>query len=88
MQAEGIREALVTLVKRPDVDAQRIVVIGQSHGGLTTMALGTMPFPGVRGLINFAGGLRMENTATHCNWEKTLADALESYARKTTLPSL
>lgn len=88
MQAEGIREALVTLVKRPDVDPQRIVVIGQSHGGLTTMALGTMPFPGVRGLINFAGGLRMENSSTYCSWEKSLADAMESYARKTTLPSL
>ena len=39
MQAEGLREALATLVKRPDVDAQRIVVVGQSHGGLSTMAM-------------------------------------------------
>lgn len=88
VQAEGIREALASLVKRPDVDAQRIVVIGQSHGGLTTMALGAVSFPGVRGLINFAGGLRIDDRSTYCNWEKTLTDAFEAYGRKTTLPSL
>lgn len=88
IQAEGIREALVALIKRPDVDAQRIVVIGQSHGGLTTLALGTMTFPGIRGLINFAGGLRIENPSTYCNWAQSLTNALESYGKNTTLPSL
>ncbi len=88
MQAEGVREVLVTLVKRADVDAQRIVVMGQSHGGLTTMALGTLNFPGVRGLVNFAGGLRIEGGSSHCSWEKSLTDAFEAYAKKTALPSL
>lgn len=88
VQAEGIREVLAVLVKRPDVDAQRIVVMGQSHGGLTTMALGTMNFPGVRGLVNFAGGLRIADGSNYCSWEKSLADAFESYARKTALPSI
>ncbi len=88
MQAEGLHEALASLVKRADVDVRRIVVIGQSHGGLTTMAFGAEPFPGVRGLINFAGGLRVETSASYCSWEKSLADAFESYGRKTTLPSL
>jgi dienelactone hydrolase len=88
LQAEDIRDVLAVMAKRADVDAQRIVVIGQSHGGLTTMALGTLNVPGVRGLINFAGGLRVENFNTHCSWEKSLADAFEAYASKTTLPSL
>ena len=88
VQAEGIREALAALIKRPDVDAQRILVMGQSHGGLTTMALGTFNFPGVRGLVNFAGGLRVESGTSYCSWEKSLADAFEDYAKKTTLPSI
>jgi dienelactone hydrolase len=89
LQAEDIRDTVAVLTKRADVDAQRIVVIGQSHGGLTTMALGTLSVPGVRGLINFAGGLRVESTNTgYCSWEKSLTDALEAYAAKTTLPSL
>ena len=78
VQAEGIREVLAVLVKRPDVDAQRIVVMGQSHGGLTTMALGTMNFPGVRGLVNFAGGLRITGGSSYCGWEKSLGDASEA----------
>ncbi len=89
LQAEDIRDAVDTLAKRADVDPQRIVIIGQSHGGLTTMALGTMNVPGVRGLINFAGGLRVESTNSgYCSWEKSLTDALEAYASKTALPSL
>jgi dienelactone hydrolase len=89
LQAEDIRDVIAVLSKRTDVDAQRIVVAGQSHGGLTVMALGTLNVPGVRGLINFAGGLRVESTNTgSCGWEKSLTDAFEAYASKTTLPSL
>lgn len=88
LQAEGIREVLAVLVKRPDVDSKRIVVMGQSHGGLTTLALGTMNFPGVRGLVNFAGGLRVESGSSYCGWEKSLTDAFESYAKNTSLPSI
>ncbi len=88
IQAEDIRDILAVMVKRTDVDAQRIVVVGQSHGGLSTMALGSMNIPGVRGLINFAGGLRVEGGSSYCSWEKSMADAFEAYAAKTSLPSL
>lgn len=88
VQAEDIRDAISVLVKRSDVDAARILVIGQSHGGLSTMALGTMKVPGVRGLINFAGGFRVDGGVSYCSWEKSMADAFESFARETRLPSL
>jgi dienelactone hydrolase len=88
LQAEDIRDVITALSKRPDIDAQRIVVAGQSHGGLTTMALGTLNVPGVRGLINFAGGFRVDGGSTYCSWEKSLTDAFEAYAAKTALPSL
>ena len=85
MQAEDLRRTLDTLVKRPDVDPARILVIGQSHGGLTTIAFGSgEPFPGVKGLINFAGGFKM----TSCQWDLALISAFEKYGRTSKIPTL
>ncbi len=41
---------------RPDVQAQRMVAMGQSFGGGTTVALASLNPPGVVAAINFAGG--------------------------------
>jgi dienelactone hydrolase len=84
-QAEDVLATLNYLKTVADADLSRVVVLGQSHGGLTTLALGSLNYPGVRGLINFAGGLRQENCA---GWESVLARALGSYARDTHAPSL
>jgi dienelactone hydrolase len=84
-QAEDVVATLQQLAQRSDIDARRVVVFGQSHGGLTTMALGSLDLPNVVGLVNFAGGLRQES----CNaWESALAGAMASYARQTRVPSL
>ncbi len=84
-QAEDVAATLQQLARRRDIDARRVVVFGQSHGGLTTMALGSLDLPNVVGLVNFAGGLRQEN----CNgWEGALVAAMASYARQTGVPSL
>lgn len=90
MQAEDLRYALDALTKRPDVDATNIVVVGQSHGGLTTMAFGTFNYPGVKGLINFAGGLAFGKTGpmSTCQWEVSMISALKAYAGKTSIPSI
>jgi hypothetical protein len=67
------------------VNKNNVLVLGQSHGGLTTLAFGTKNYPGVMGLINFAGGLRQ----THCpGWETGLVHAAETYAKSTKIPSL
>jgi dienelactone hydrolase len=85
VQAEDVAATLQQLGQRSDIDARRVVVFGQSHGGLTTMALGSLGLPNVVGLVNFAGGLRQEN----CNaWEAALAAAMASYAKQTQVPSL
>lgn len=85
VQAEDVRTTLNYLKTLPDADMTRVLVVGQSHGGLTTMAFGTLNYPGVRGLINFAGGLRQESCAA---WEFTLIRAFSAYAKETRLPSL
>ncbi len=86
MQADDVEAALTSLVHLPWVDSSRILVAGQSYGGLAAMAFGTRHFPGVRGLLNFAGGLRIDGSS--CDWKSSLVTAFASYAAKTSLPSL
>ncbi len=85
VQAEDVVATLDYLVQLPYVDKSRIVVIGQSHGGLTTMAFATVPYPGVRGVVNFAGGLR---DASCVGWERNLIEAFADYGKKARYPSL
>src|SRR5688500_2747920 len=61
VQAEDVKAVLDYLVAQPWIDKERMVVLGQSHGGWTTLAFGAQNYPGVKGLVNFAGGLRQEN---------------------------
>jgi dienelactone hydrolase len=84
-QADDVRAALDYVVAQPWADRERLLVIGQSHGGWTTLAFGAQPYPGVKGLINFAGGLKQEQCA---GWESVLARAAGSYGRETRLPSI
>jgi dienelactone hydrolase len=84
-QAEDVQATLDYLVALPYVDRGNIVVVGQSHGGWTTLAFGASNYPGVKGLVNFAGGLRQETCAA---WEGTLARVAGSYAKGTAARSL
>ncbi len=84
MQAEWVAGVIDWLRKQAFVDAGRILVVGQSHGGLTALAVGALNPPGVRGVVNFAGGLRQ----TNCSWEHALAQAFERYGARSRLPSL
>ncbi|AJG17598.1 dienelactone hydrolase family protein [Cupriavidus basilensis] len=85
VQAEDVVATLEYMIKQPYVDKSRIVVIGQSHGGLTTMAFSTIAYPGVLGVVNFAGGLRDESCS---RWEFNLVDAFGDYGKKARYPSL
>jgi len=86
VQADDIEAALRALTKLSWVDHDRVIVAGQSYGGLATMAFGTRQFPGVRGLLNFAGGLRIDGH--YCDWQSALVTAFRSYGSRTSLPSL
>jgi dienelactone hydrolase len=85
-QADDLQGAVEYLETQPWVDRTRIVIAGQSYGGLTAIAFGARTIPGVRGLINFAGGLKMHGGS--CDWQDSLVQAFASFGAKTLLPSL
>jgi dienelactone hydrolase len=57
------------LTPLPEADLTRTDVLGQSHGGLTTLAFGTLNRPGLPGLVDFAGELRNTDCVA---WERGL----------------
>ena len=83
-QAKNIQDVLDYVVQQPWADKSRVLIAGQSHGGLSAIAFGTHHVAGVRGLINFAGGTRVKN----CLWRERLVDAFTYYGARTSLPSL
>ncbi|WP_229722423.1 dienelactone hydrolase family protein [Xylophilus rhododendri] len=84
-QANDVVAALDWATAQPWADKSRILVVGQSHGGWTTLAFGTRGYPGVKGLVDFAGGLRQENCTS---WQQGLISGAGNYGAQTTVPSL
>ncbi len=85
VQASDVKAVLDYVTAQPWADKERIVVLGQSHGGWTTLAFGPQNYPGVKALVNFAGGLRQDGCAA---WEDGLARSVAVYGKETSLPSL
>lgn len=54
--ADDVAVAIAHLRTLPYVQPDKIVVVGQSVGGLVTMALASRNLAGVRAYVNFAGG--------------------------------
>jgi dienelactone hydrolase len=86
IQAHDLQSVLDYTLKQYWADKNNILIAGQSYGGLTTMAFGTRNYPGVKGLINFAGGLK--TSGTDCNWQESLVEAFSNYGRSTHVPSI
>ncbi len=85
-QASDVQDAIEFARRQRWADPERIVVAGQSYGGLAAIALGTRAVPGVRGLINFAGGLR--DDGERCDWRAQLVQAFANYGAANKIPSL
>jgi dienelactone hydrolase len=85
-QAEDLQSVLNYIGSQRWADKNRVVVAGQSYGGLATMAFGTRGFPGVKGLINFAGGLKIHGGS--CQWQNSLVSAFAEFGKNTMVPSL
>lgn len=85
-QARDVLAALAYARRQSWIDPQRIVVAGQSYGGMAALALATRALPGVRGVLNFSGGLRVD--APGCDWQAALAKAFATLGAYNRLPSL
>jgi dienelactone hydrolase len=83
--ARDVRGVIEALRRRPDIDGSRIVVSGQSFGGWTTMALGTLDVPGVRGLIGFSPALRSSDCRAQ---DQAMIDGAGAFGANARLPSL
>ena len=83
--AESVKVAIDYAKQLPQIDGSRIVVIGQSQGGITSVALGEQNVPGVLGIVNFAGGSRDERCG---GWESELVDSYKAYGADSTIPTI
>ncbi len=88
--ASQISQVVQAMSQRPDVDASRIVVLGQSVGGGSTVALAAQNPPGVKAAINFAGGAGgdpVRSPGKSCGPERLQA-TYAAYGQATRLPML
>ncbi|CAB3773486.1 MULTISPECIES: alpha/beta hydrolase family protein [Burkholderia] len=74
----------------PQVDRNRVVLVGQSAGGFASLAAASHAPPGVVGVVNFSGG-RGGNPTTHpgqpCDPQQ-MADTIAHFAGTTRVPVL
>lgn len=83
--AISVQAAIDYARKLPYVDGTHIVVIGQSQGGITTVALGELNLPGVLGIGNFAGGSREDRCP---GWQDALVRDYRSFGSHSKVPAL
>lgn len=54
--AEQVLQVIEHAKQRPEIDGKRVLVVGQSYGGATSVTVASRNPPGLIGAINFAGG--------------------------------
>jgi len=85
-QAEDIQPVIEYAHTLPYVDKAQTLIVGQSHGGWTTLAYGASnPDKSVKGLVNFAGGLKNENCS---GWQSDLYRTAEDFGKETKVPTI
>ncbi|NDA46631.1 MAG: dipeptidyl aminopeptidase [Alphaproteobacteria bacterium] len=72
------------------VNGGKIILVGQSVGGITTVAAASRNLPGVIGAINFSGGTGgdPEKRPSHSCFPEAITDLYKNYGRTSTIASL
>ena len=89
VQSEDILPALAWLKSRPDLDASRIVLSGQSAGGYSTMYLASQNLAGLVGAIDFSGGrndITSGSGPSHLN--PMMVSGFAEFGKTTRVPTL
>jgi dienelactone hydrolase len=84
--ARDLRATVAYVSALPGIDPQRLVLAGHSSGGFASLILASQGLPGVRGVINFAGG-RGSKVTRNCSPDK-LIEACGLAGRTTRVPTL
>jgi dienelactone hydrolase len=85
--ARDIRAAADAIRAEPWADARRIVLVGQSAGGLGSIAAASAPFEGAVAVVNFAGGRGSRGPDEVCN-EGRLVETMAAFGATSKLPEL
>jgi dienelactone hydrolase len=87
--AQDILAALAYLKSRPEIDAQRIILAGQSAGGYSVMYIASTNPSGVIGAVDFSGG-RTDATSMEgpAYLHSTMVNGFEELGRTTRIPTL
>ncbi len=85
-QASDIADVVSYARSQGFIDGEHIVIAGQSYGGLASVAVSTQNLPGVRGIMNFAGGLKVHGGS--CDWQQSLVGAFAEFGRKNRIETL
>lgn len=83
--AQDIRKVLDYVKDLPGIDASQIVMVGKSMGGWNTLVFGATNPPDVRGLLNFAGGVKESDCSRP---DESLISAAGELGARTRLPSI
>ena len=87
-QAKDVDAVVKHFQKQAWINREQVVVMGQSQGGLVTMAYAEHPASGIKLLVNFAGGLRSTGGRCKAQWAEELVLAFEQFGKKAQLNSL
>ncbi|MDD9878671.1 MAG: dienelactone hydrolase family protein [Magnetovibrio sp.] len=82
-----IGAAIRALAERADVDATRVLLVGQSAGGFASIALSAEAGSKISAVVNFAGGRGSRRPGEVCT-EDALIDAFATYGRTSRTPTL
>lgn len=82
--ADEIQAALEAITKRPDADPTRVIALGISAGGAASVALGARNPPGLKAVINVAGGENLSN----CPAEPFIPADFTDYGSRGRVPNL
>ena len=90
--AKDVTEVVNFMGKQSYVDKEHVILIGQSCGGLVSIASTTKDIPGLIGVVNFAGGLRHTSTNDPNSWttadEGNLLKTYNAYGQKSKVPTI
>lgn len=85
--AKDLKAAIDYMRNKSYVDAKRIILLGQSTGGHSVIATGSLGIEGVMGVINFAGG-RGSYAPDLVRDENNLIDSMAQYGKTSRIPTL